>query len=187
MFLWRFFCLCLSCSLDSFLQGNSCTLCDSTCGSCSGAGISECFGCPSGRYLQETTCFLCHSSCSTCSGATQNHCTSCKLDEFLKSGSCISCAVEDSNDCSGETKISYPSTIVELTPEHHNHLHSIPQSIATFHFPTDCRPLTREAFELPLQIDSRRKCQRPHNLEQDFGSRFSILKAHYLVPTEIEE
>ena len=88
----------LLCSAGDFLAADgTCQPCENSCGSCDGAGASDClscksasFGlpalsggqclatCPDGSYLAPNkACATCHATCDTCSGAADTDCLTC--------------------------------------------------------------------------------------------------------------
>ena len=97
------------------IVGPNCTLCDSSCLTCSGTLATNCLSCPSypatyllssnhscvtcnvDRYvISGSQCLPCHSSCLTCSDASETGCLTCPpLKYYVASNhSCVSCNVD---------------------------------------------------------------------------------------------
>lgn len=115
---------CRSCAVGYKLHGSECLLdlncpqgqytdqqrgicqpCDSSCGSCSGAGESACttcaFGlvrndkvclsaCPVYRFPALGQCQDCAQPCASCSGPSSLNCTACRTGMLLAYGACVS-------------------------------------------------------------------------------------------------
>ncbi|KAJ8699271.1 hypothetical protein PTI98_002403 [Pleurotus ostreatus] len=82
----------------------TCTRCDASCSTCSGAAdfCLTCSGnqlasdgkcvsaCPSNRFSSSGSCLTCHPDCLTCSGSSFNQCSSCPPERpVLTNGRCL--------------------------------------------------------------------------------------------------
>jgi len=110
---------CLQCDINSFYSNtlftcicnngyfgtfNNCTICHSSCLTCTGATSLQCLTCPTntnlingacistcaaGTYLSSTNqCLPCDVSCASCSGPGNTLCTSCPSGSTLQNGMC---------------------------------------------------------------------------------------------------
>ncbi|KAK0474753.1 growth factor receptor domain-containing protein [Armillaria novae-zelandiae] len=96
-----------SCPTGTFVSPKdnaTCTVCDSSCSTCSGSatfcltcansklasGGSCVSSCPSGTFSSSGSCLTCHPDCATCSGSSFNQCSSCPSDRpVLANGRCL--------------------------------------------------------------------------------------------------
>ncbi|KAF4578385.1 hypothetical protein EYR36_000192 [Pleurotus pulmonarius] len=96
-----------SCPTGFFVSSQdnlTCTRCDASCGTCSGAAdfCLTCNGnqlasdgkcvstCPSNRFSSSSSCLTCHPDCLTCSGSSFNQCSSCPPERpVLTNGRCL--------------------------------------------------------------------------------------------------
>ena len=65
-----------NCAANQFLDGASCSNCNSTCFSCM-MNANTCTACQSGYYLSVPNCIKCPDGCSSCFGALPGSCSQC--------------------------------------------------------------------------------------------------------------